>query len=206
MSIFNFFGNDASNERRLLESVIREHNKGYGPDCYYMKRTNIDVNKIFGEDNEAMFESAFKLPLILENPESWGGGQQLFNKFGMNFTFTQSLSIGMEHFRDETSLDQPIEGDLIYIPMMNKFFEVGYVNPYTTYYETGQLFVFKMDVHEFMFNGEGINTGVDDVDDNKPIYDSSFIEDDNDVIDDEELKNEIINDWDEVDDINLNDE
>ena len=42
-----------------------------------------------------------------------------------------------------------------------------------------------------------------DVDDYVPTTDSPFIEDDNNIIDDAEEKEDLIQDWDELDDINL---
>jgi len=202
MSRFGLYSNDSSGDRALLESLIRENNECFGIDTYFLPRTEVNLNKLFGEAMKDKFDSAHRMPLIMENPDGFGGGEQLYNKFGMNFSYADSLSIGMKHFQSITNLTQPQIGDIIFIPMMDKFFEITYVNNRTIFYQNGQLYVFRMDVQIFKYDGADIDTGVNEVDDNIPTTDSPFVEDDNDIVDDFIEKNDLISDWDEVNDTN----
>lgn len=204
-SRFNFYNTDASNDRNLLDELLTELDEVIGVTCYYIQATRSNVDKIFGESDKVEYNDAWEIELVLENPDGFDGGEQLYNKFGMNFTYTQSLSCGMKHFEDVTDLTQPAIGDLIYIPMKDKFYEINYVNNRTIFYQNGQKFVFRMDVQDFRFNGETIDTGIDEIDDNVPTTSDPYVENDNDIIDNIELEQDLIQDFDELEDITLDD-
>ena len=56
-----------------------------------------------------------------------------------------------------------------------------------------------------MKSSVNINTGIDIIDDAVPTDDDGFLETDNDLIDDEELKEELFQDWEELLDVNDDD-
>jgi hypothetical protein len=207
MSKFGFYKSDADNDRNLIEQLLIENNEFNGVDCHFLPKSDVNLDKLFGEASEERFSEAFIMPLILENPDGFsGGGENMFSKFGMNLDFTDSLSIGMLHFKNITGIDAPLIGDVIYIEMMNKFFSISYVNPRTMFYNSGQLYVYKMDVTALKYDGENFDTGNDEVDNAAPTTNSPFIEDDNDIIDDAAEKDDLFQDWDEVENINDTDD
>lgn len=203
---FGFYTNDSSNDRSLMESLIRENNQWFGFTSYFLPKEYVNLDKIFGEAMQQKFEDAYEMELITESHDGFQSGEQLYNKFGMNLSFTSDLYIGIEHFQDITGMTQPIVGDIIFIPMFNKFFEITNVNDRYTFYQNGKLYVFKMDVEMLRSDGsDNINTGIDIIDDAAPTDDDGFLETDNDLIDDEELKEELFQDWEELLDVNDDD-
>lgn len=204
---FGRFVNDSSNDRALLESLIRENNECHGFPAYYLPKEYVNLDKIFGEAMQQKFENAYYMDLITESHGGFQGGEKLYNKFGINMNFTSDLYIGIEHFQDITDMTEPVIGDIIFIPMFDKFYKITNVNNRYNFYQSGKLYVFKIDVEVLMSDSSDyINTGVDEIDDAIPTDTDGFIETDNDIIDEEELKEELFQDFDEIYDINILDD
>lgn len=54
--------------------------------------------------------------------------------------------------------DRPLEGDLIYFPMTNRFFEIKYVNYETVFYQFGALQIYDLDCEVFEYSSEVFDT------------------------------------------------
>ena len=74
---FNIRSNVKS-EQTLYENLVIESLKIYGQDCYYLPRTVVNENRIFGEDVPSMFDDAYKIEMYIENIEGFDGEGDLF--------------------------------------------------------------------------------------------------------------------------------
>lgn len=54
--------------------------------------------------------------------------------------------------------DRPMEGDLIYFPLTNRFFEIKYVNYETVFYSFGSLQIYDLECEVFEYSSEVFDT------------------------------------------------
>ena len=56
------------------------------------------------------------------------------------------------------------EGDLIYVPLMNSFFEIQFVEDQEPFFQLGNLPVYKLKTTKFEYSSEKIDTGRSEID------------------------------------------
>ena len=61
------------------------------------------------------------------------------------------------------TLDRPAEGDLIFIPLTKKMFEIQHVEHEQPFYQIENLPVFKLRCELFEYNDEDIDVGNEDI-------------------------------------------
>ena len=59
---------------------------------------------------------------------------------------------------------RPNEGDIIYLPLMNSFFEIQFVQDQQPFFQLGQLPVYKLVCTRFEYSSEQLDTGVSTID------------------------------------------
>ena len=165
----NGIGNDA--EKRLHENLIIEGLKIYGFDCYYLPRTLVNQDLILGEDVASRFNASYLLEMYMETTEGFQGEQELVSKFGLEIREDTTFTIAKRRWEDAVG-DQatliksgrPNEGDLVYFPLMNSFFEIQFVEDQEPFFQLGNLPVYKLRCTRFEYSSERIDTGVSDID------------------------------------------
>ena len=164
-------GIGSSEEKKLFEDLILEGLKIYGHDVYYLPRTLVNQDLILGEDVASKFNAAYLCEMYMDTTEGFGGEQELISKFGLEIredsTFTVSKRRWNDLVEDPATLiknDRPNEGDLIYFPLMNSFFEIQFVEDQEPFFQLGNLPVYKLRVTRFEYSSERLDTGVSDID------------------------------------------
>ena len=164
-------GIGSSEEKKLFEDLILEGLKIYGHDVYYLPRTLVNQALILGEDVASKFNAAYLCEMYMDTTEGFGGEQELISKFGLEIredsTFTVSKRRWNDLVEDPATLikaDRPNEGDLIYFPLMNSFFEIQFVEDQEPFFQLGNLPVYKLRVTRFEYSSERLDTGVSDID------------------------------------------
>lgn len=165
----NGIGSDA--EKRLYENLIIEGLKIYGQDVYYLPRTLVNRDLILGEDVASKFNAAYLAEMYMETTEGFAGQQEIINKFGLEIredtTFMVSKRRWLDLVDDPATLivsGRPNEGDIIYMPLMNSFFEIQFVEDQEPFFQLGQLPVYKLRCTRFEYSSERLDTGVADID------------------------------------------
>ena len=165
----NGIGSDS--EKRLHEDLIIEGLKIYGQDVYYLPRTLVNRDLILGEDMLSKFSSALLLEAYMETTEGFAGEQEIINKFGLEIREDTTFMISKRRFNqavDEKATlvkeGRPNEGDIIYMPLMNSFFEIQFVEDQEPFFQLGQLPVYKLRCTRFEYSSERLDTGVADID------------------------------------------
>ena len=171
----NGIGNQ--NEKRLYEDLIVEGLKIYGHDVYYLPRTLVNRDLILGEDTTSRFDDSWLIEMYIESTEGFAGSQELISKFGLEIredtTFMVSKRSWDYHVGQKDSLiaqGRPNEGDIIYYPLMNSFFEIQFVEDQEPFFALGQLPVYKLRVTRWEYSSEQLNTGNSQIDDNETAY------------------------------------
>ena len=166
-----YFSDKVRSEQKLYEDIIIESLKIYGQDVYYIPRDLVQEDKIFGDDVPSRFNSAHKIEMYIENVEGFDGEGDLFTRFGVEIrdeaTFVVSRnrwSQQVAKFDSGITSVRPLEGDLIYLPLSKKLFEISHVEHEQPFYQLSNLPVFKLRTRLFEYNNEDLDTGVTEVD------------------------------------------
>ena len=141
----NFPIDQITQEQLLVEDLVIEAMQIYGMDVYYMPRESRDqVDYIFGEDTLKTYTKAYPLEMYMEDVLGMEGEGDLISKFGLEIRDEMTLLVSRRRFKYTTAssnLIRPNEGDLIYIPLFQNFFEITFVeheNNQTMFYTLGR--------------------------------------------------------------------
>ena len=72
----------------------------YGHECFYLPRTIVDEDELFGEDTSSKFGDAYQVEMYIENTEGFEGEGDLLSKFGVEVETKQHLFYPEEHGKD----------------------------------------------------------------------------------------------------------
>jgi hypothetical protein len=170
----NFPANQITSEQLLVEDLVIEALKIYGMDVYYMPRTTRDqVDYLYGEDPLKEYRTAHPIEMYLENVTGMEGEQDFISKFGLEIRDEATFLVSRLRFRYTVNgYTRPREGDLIYIPLFNSFFEITNVerdNDQAMFYTLGRgrggnVYVYALKMKQFVFSSEIIDTGIKEID------------------------------------------
>ncbi len=174
---FNPFpANQITEEQLLVEDLVIEAMGIYGMDVYYMPRESDDeVDLLYGEDTLKAYRRAYPLEMYLENITGMDGEGDFISKFGLEVRDEIQLLVSRRRFKYTTAasnLIRPREGDLIYVPLVQNFFEITFVeheNDQAMFYTLGRgrggnVYVYSLKLKQFVFSQEVVNTGIDEID------------------------------------------
>ena len=171
MATNHYFSQKVRSEQDLYEDIIIESLKIYGQDVYYLPRDIVNEDRILGDDVPSRFNSSYKIEMYIENVEGFDGEGDLFTKFGVEIrdqaTFIVSRkrwANSVARYDNELSSVRPLEGDLIYLPLSNKLFQIMQVEHEQPFYQLSNLPTYKLRTELFEYNDEDLDTGIDEID------------------------------------------
>jgi len=177
-----YFSDGLRSEQNLYEDIVIESLKIYGQDVYYLPRDIVNEDTILGDDVVSSFNSAHIIEMYIENTEGFDGEGDLFTRFGVEIrdeaTFVVSRrrwSQTVRKWDTELVSVRPREGDLIYLPMTNKIFQISHVEHEQPFYQLSNLPVFKLRANLFEYNDEDLDTGIEIIDQIEKDYAYSYI-------------------------------
>ena len=162
-------GNQA--EKRLHEDLIIEGLKIYGQDIYYLPRTLVNRDLVLGEDTSSRFDDSYLLEMYFETTEGFAGENEIINKFGLEIRDDTTLVLSKRRFEEHvaskatlTASGRPNEVDIVYVPLLKAFFGIQFVEDQESFYQLGNLPVYKLKVTRWEYANEEINTGINTLD------------------------------------------
>jgi len=167
---FNNFSAATINEQRLMEDVIVESIKIMGHDVWYIPREGFDeTDPIYGENPQSKFEKAYHIEMYLANVEGYEGDGDFFSKFGLEIRDTSNFVVSRKSFEryvPSSLCIRPREGDLVFVPLLQKLFEIKFVEEELMFFSLGKRnpYIYELRCELFRYSQESINTGVDDID------------------------------------------
>lgn len=171
---FSFFPEHVTQEQLLIEDLVIESLKMHGMDVYYLPRESRDqIDRLMGEDQLKKFTKAVPIEMYLENTSGMEGEGDLISKFGLEIRDEVSLLVSRRRFKFTLpNISRPREGDLIYIPMVENFFEITFVeheNDQAMFYTLGRgrggnVYVYALRMKQFVFSHEQIDVGNEKID------------------------------------------
>lgn len=172
----NFPAEQITSEQLLVEDLVIEAMQIHGMDLYYMPRESRDsVDMLYGEDTLKTYTKAYPIEMYLENVTGMDGEGDFITKFGLEIRDELTLLVSRRRFKYVTgasNLFRPREGDLIYMPLVQNFFEITFVeheNDQAMFYTLGRgrgnnVYVFALRCKQFVFSEEVIHTGIEEID------------------------------------------
>jgi hypothetical protein len=177
----NFFFNNfqSSQEQLLIEDLVIESIKIYGLDCWYVPKKLIDKDKIYGEDSLSEYNKSYMVEMYVKNVEGFAGEGDFLSKFNVEIRDQITLTIARRTFENEVQYfefgyTRPREGDLIFLPLNNKVFQIKFVEHEPVFYQMGALQMYDLKCELFEYSNEIMNTGFDAIDDLESNYSAAM--------------------------------
>ena len=171
MATNTYFTQGTTGEQDLTQSLVNEQIKMFGKNVYYIPRTLVKKDTVFGEDTMSKFDDAFEIEAFIEDNSGFRGDGDMFTKFGVQIadqaTFVISRTRFTEAVDDNATLiveGRPNEGDLVYFPMANKIFEIQFVEYEVPFFTLGKQYTWGLRCELFQYSDEDIDTGITEVD------------------------------------------
>ena len=166
-----YFSQAVKSEQNLYEDLVIESLKIFGQDVYYLPRTIVTRDSVLGEASNSKFDDAYIIEAYIEDVEGFAGSGDLYSKFGLEIRDEATFVISKRQWNKligvwNNELDYPVpnEGDILFLPMTNKFFEIMFVEHEQPFYQLSNLPVYKLQCSLYEYNEEDFETGVDAID------------------------------------------
>ena len=174
-----------STEQDLLEDLIVESIKIYGFDVDYLPRVSLNTDSVYTQYTSSAFVDAVPVEMYVKNVLGFAGEGDFVSRFGLEIrdqvTFTISkkrfevevangsfvntyssanVEVSNGNYTDEAiSISRPREGDVIYFPLANTFFEIKFVENEEVFYPLGKLQTFDLRCETMEYGGQIFVTG-----------------------------------------------
>ena len=161
---FNHFEN--TSEQALHQDLIIEAIKNFGIDVFYIPRTLVNEDILYGEDTISEFTNAHLIEMYVKSVDGFEGDGDFISRFGLEIRDQVIFSVARRRFDnlDINSQDRPLEGDIIFLPLNKKIYEVRFVEHESMFYQFGKLPIFDLTCELFQYDDQRIDTGVEDID------------------------------------------
>jgi len=134
----------------------------------YVPRKPISVDVIYGEDPLREYIHAIPMEMYIKNIEGFAGEGDFLSKFNIQIRDQITFSVARRVFVEEIGMVEeiirPREGDLIFLPLNKKLFEIKFVEHEAIFYQLGALQMYDLKCELFEYNNEYFETGIDDID------------------------------------------
>ena len=174
----NYSQRNRTPEQLLVEDLLNEAIRIHGTDVYYIIRDSEDeFDPLFGEDPLAYFERAYSVDMFIVDVESYRGDGEFLSKFGLearqgaNFIITQRA---WNRYIPPGYADRPREGDLLWVPVFGKMFEIKFVDKDKNFYQLGRRDAYFWEIYTEMwkFGENRVETGFEEID--RSIVDDTY--------------------------------
>jgi hypothetical protein len=129
----HFFSKGTISEQYLYEDLIIEALQIFGHDVYYLPRTLVSKDELFGEDPLSRFDDAYLIEMYMDTVEGYAGEKEIITRFGLEIRDETTFTLSRRRWLDLVSHDanlisttQPNEGDWIYMPTQGRLFEISF--------------------------------------------------------------------------------
>ena len=167
-----YFSKGTPNEQHLYEDLAIEAIQIYGHDVFYIPRTLVNKDELFGDSALSSFDDAYGIEMWMETQEGYEGEKELVSRFGLEIRDETTFVVSRRRWDNTVSNDanlivssRPDEGDLVYMPTVKKLFEISFVDHDDPFYQIDNLPVYKLYCRTFEYSSEVLDTGIYAIDD-----------------------------------------
>ena len=170
MALGSIYYNHTTNraEQRLIEDLVTDSIKIYGLEVGYLGKTIVANDELYTEDEEAEFTEVTDCVMYIKSVDGFEGEGDFLSKFGLEIRDQITFCVARRHFaqsvEQEQSIFRPREGDLIFLPLNEKIFQIMFVEHEPTFYQMGGLTFYELRCELFEYSNERFNTNIDVID------------------------------------------
>jgi hypothetical protein len=160
---FNHFQN--TSEQNLHQDLIIEAIKNFGIDLYYLPREYMNEDLLYGEDTISHFSQAHLIEMYVKTVDGFEGEGDFISRFGLEIRDQVVFSVARRRWENiDLGYTRPREGDLIFLPLNKKLYEIRFVEHESMFYQFGKLPIFDLTCELFQYDSQRIDTGISDID------------------------------------------
>ena len=167
----HFFSKGTISEQHLYEDLAIEAIQIYGHDVYYLPRTMVDKDELFGEAPLSKFTDAYMIEMYMDTNEGYEGEKEIITRFGLEIRDETTFTVSRRRWLDLVSSNsnlitalRPNEGDWIYMPTVGRLLEISFVDKDDPFYQLDNLPVYKLYTRTVEYSSEDIDTGIAAID------------------------------------------
>ena len=167
----HFFSKGTINEQYLYEDLIIEAMQIYGHDVFYLPRTLVNKDELFGEAPLSKFTDSYMIEMYMDTVEGYEGEKEIITRFGLEIRDETTFTVSRRRWLDLVSIDsnlitsvRPNEGDWIYMPTVQRLFEISFVDVDDPFFQIDNLPVYKLYARTVEYSDERLDTGIDAID------------------------------------------
>ena len=167
----HYFSRGTINEQYLYEDLIIEAMQIYGHDVFYLPRTLVNKDQLFGEDALSKFSDSYMIEMYMDTVEGYEGEKEIITRFGLEIRDETTFTVSRRRWLDLVSIDanlivsvRPNEGDWIYMPTVQRLFEISFVDVDDPFFQIDNLPVYKLYARTVEYSDERLDTGIDAID------------------------------------------
>ena len=168
-SYFNHLQN--ASEQNLHQDLIIESIKNFGIDNYYLPRQYMNEDLLYGEDTISQFNQSHLIEMYVKSVDGFEGEGDFISRFGLEIRDQVIFSVARRRWENlDTGYDRPREGDVIFLPLNKKLYEIRFVEHESMFYQFGKLPIFDLTCELFQYDDQRIDTGIEDIDEVEDKY------------------------------------
>ena len=173
----HYFSKGTINEQYLYEDLLIEATQIYGHDVFYLPRTLVNKDQLFGEDPLSKFSDSYMIEMYMDTVEGYEGEKEIITRFGLEVRDETTFTVSRRRWLDLVSMDanlivstRPNEGDWIYMPAVQRLFEISFVDVDDPFFQLDNLPVYKLYARTVEYSDERLDTGIDAIDQIETTY------------------------------------
>ena len=173
VALDNVLGEDALAKYRNqqpIEMYVEDAESGYAGDKELMTQFGLDNrNEITFVVHKERFQELTKQFTIEDGTDTTGGSIQMEDATTTITEGTVFETFGTDIFyllneTDATDADRPLEGDLVYHPVLGKMFEIGFVDHDAPFHQLDNNPIYKLRCRQYEYDMSRLDTGIAEID------------------------------------------
>jgi len=167
----HYFSKGTISEQLLYEDLAIEAIQIYGHDVYYLPRTMVNKDELFGESPLSKFTDAYMVEMYMDTNEGYEGEKEIISRFGLEIRDETTFTVSRRRWLDLVSSNsnlisalRPNEGDWIYMPTVGRLLEISFVDKDDPFYQLDNLPVYKLFTRTVEYSSEDLDTGIEAID------------------------------------------
>lgn len=165
-----YFNNYTSpREQKLVESLVHEALNIFAVDVMYIKRVVLNRDHVIADDKLSKYVAAYPSACFLKNVDGFAGDGTFLSKFGLEVRDQVTLTMSIRTFSEDviaqdSAFIRPREGDLIWLSLDKKLYEIKFVDQKTMMNQMGAIQAWDLTCEVAEYNNELWSTGYDFLD------------------------------------------
>ena len=160
-----FKHNSITVDTTLIRKLVQESIKQVGFNCWYMPRTEDNVDAVLQEAARVRYDNAYQVEMYVDDPvDALANSIDYVGQFGFEVRDSCDFTIAQQTFIDlsVSGREVPKEGDLIYAPLFGQMYEIKFVEDMNPFFQAGATHTFILMSRLFIYDDQEFNITTSD--------------------------------------------